>query len=94
MKISEYMRLARIKAGLAQTDVTSKFKWSSGQYLSNFERDKSTMAPEHVARMCRMYGADADEALNLLVSNANEKITKNFNKGLKNGSNPKTKKTN
>lgn len=55
LSLGEYLRLTREKVGLSQEQVASEMGWSSGQYVSNWEREKSSPSLDDVTKLSEIY---------------------------------------
>lgn len=61
--IGEFLRQARIKAGLTQWNVAIELDYTSPQFISNFERGLCAPSKETISKLAMMYDFDRKEFL-------------------------------
>lgn len=59
----QVLKVARINKGFSQEQMAQKLGLSTGQYISNYERNKATVAPKHFKRIARWLGRQTVEKL-------------------------------
>jgi transcriptional regulator with XRE-family HTH domain len=66
MKFSEfgdYLKEKREKAGLSQTEVSTKFGYTSPQFISNIERGIARPPTEILPKLIKLYGLEREDLL-------------------------------
>lgn len=58
MTTGQFLRNARVKAGLSQSDVAVKLKFQTSQFVSNWERDICMVPPRHARTVSHLYKID------------------------------------
>jgi hypothetical protein len=61
--LGQYLREARLSAGLTQKEVSDKLQYSSAQFISNAERGILILPPKKLRRVIKMYKISVDEVI-------------------------------
>jgi transcriptional regulator with XRE-family HTH domain len=61
IKLARFLRTARENAGLTQTEVAKKLGYGSSQFVSNWERGRSTPPMNALRPLSKMYKINMDE---------------------------------
>ena len=54
LQMNEFLKEARIKAGLTQNDVSSKLGYKTPQYVSNWERGSAKPPKERITELSKI----------------------------------------
>lgn len=100
MKLGEFLKVSREKAGLSQLEVAKKFGYSSPQFVSNWERNLSYPPISQVKDLVKLYRLDIDMVYKLILEQKVEEIRTDLQRKLysnlskeKKPAKKKTKKT-
>ena len=66
-KLGEYLRIKRVDAGLSQKQVADKLKYSTPQFVSNFERGLCAPPMKALRVLIRLYDLNAAEFTNFVL---------------------------
>ncbi|MBY0316440.1 MAG: helix-turn-helix domain-containing protein [Bdellovibrionales bacterium] len=66
-KLGEYLRVKRVDAGLSQKQVADKLKYSTPQFVSNFERGLCAPPMKALRVLVRLYNLNASEFTNFVL---------------------------
>lgn len=66
-EFGKYLRDERLKAGVSQSEVSSKCGYSTSQYISNIERGASWPPMNIMIVMCDIYGVKRSKMLNVFT---------------------------
>jgi len=74
MNVSQYLKNCRLAAGLTQKYVAKKFRWTSSQYVSNWERGLSSPPLRRLKKLCKLINADPKKLKTKLANNYKKKL--------------------
>lgn len=74
MNLGEFLRKKREEAGLSQGDVAKKLKYSSPQFISNWERGISSPPIKALRQLSDMYRVQPDELFDLILKHSLEQL--------------------
>lgn len=66
-RLGDFLKAARERQGLSQDDVAAKLGYSLGQYISNWEREDSSMPIKRVRAVAKLYGISANKLFRAVV---------------------------
>ena len=67
LSVGDYLKKLREKSGLTQRDVGNLLKYSSAQFISNFERGLSLPPLQKLKILQKKYRADTDLLIDLII---------------------------
>lgn len=65
--MKEYLKSARIVKQLSQSEVAKRLGYKNGQFVSNWERGLSTPPKRVIKDLCKIYGIEKEQMINLYV---------------------------
>lgn len=74
--IGFYLREARNETGLTQSQVAKKLRYSSPQFVSNWERGVCNPPLKHLRTLSNLYRINRKEMLEMLVADARKTFEK------------------
>jgi transcriptional regulator with XRE-family HTH domain len=74
----KYLWECRNKAGLTQGAVAKVFRYTTAQFVSNWENDKSRPPTSAMVKLSRLYKISAEEFISILISDYEAKLRKAF----------------
>lgn len=74
--MKEYLKAARVKVRLSQKNVSQALGHATPQFISNWERGKSTPPIKDIKQLCRLYRLNFDDFSTRLI---NHKISELMN---------------
>ncbi|MBO9666171.1 MAG: helix-turn-helix transcriptional regulator [Bdellovibrio sp.] len=81
-KLKQELLQLRIQSGLTQDDVAKALKYSTGQFISNWERGISAPPVQNIRQLARLYNSNAEALFNLVlaaaIESSKESLTKRF----------------
>ncbi len=72
------MRENRIKSGLTQRDLALKLNFTSGQFVSNYERGLCPIPIDKIRALINILHLDKNEVIELMQSDSREQLTKDL----------------
>lgn len=82
MKLKDKLKLARESKGFSQSKLAKVLGYSSGQFVSNWERGQSYPPVDRLAKMSLIFNLDHEELIQLYVLELSEEKKKAFKKAL------------
>jgi len=82
MSLRDKIKAARQKKGLSQQRLAKTLGYSSGQFVSNWERGLSYPPVDRLAKMILIFDLNEEEILNQYIKELIETKKKVFNKAL------------
>jgi transcriptional regulator with XRE-family HTH domain len=83
-KLSEYLMDKRVKADLTQKDVAKKMKFTTPQFISNWERGLSSPPVSSIKKLAKIYSIPATElfevVLEVSLKQTEDSLRTRFNK--------------
>lgn len=76
-RVGEFLRRAREKSGLTQSEVSEQLNYKSPQFISNWERAKAPVPLEALSKLVNLYGIDAEE-LSLILLKEEKRFLKKY----------------
>ena len=70
MKLGEFLKLKRENVSLSQGDVAKKLKYTSPQFISNWERGVSCPPIKVLKQISTLYKVNSDEVFNLILEHS------------------------
>ncbi len=70
MNLGEFLKLKRENASLSQGDVAKKLKYTSPQFISNWERGVSSPPIKVLKQISTLYKVNSDEVFNLILEHS------------------------
>ncbi len=70
--LGEYLQLMRKKKGLTQRDVSQELKYSSAQFISNFERGISSPPLRKLKILIELYELPPEKVMDLILKGTRE----------------------
>ena len=77
--MSEFLKNKRIERGLSQIDVGRQLKFSSSQFISNWERGLSSPPIKVLKKLVKLYKMDAAEVIELILDHERKELKKTLN---------------
>ena len=82
MKLRDKLKVAREKKGYSQSKLAKVLGYSSGQFVSNWERGQSYPPVDRLAKMSLLLDLDHEELIKLYIIELGEEKKKAFKKAL------------
>lgn len=82
VRLGQYLRDARMKAGLTQKDVAAALGYQSVQFVSDWERGVRTPPGQALRKLAEMYRVSLDEFYDVLLAERIALIEKDLKKDL------------
>jgi len=82
MKLRDLIKNKRIEKGYSQEKLATLLGYSSGQFVSNWERGESFPPIDRLAKLSLLFGFEDQTLLNLFISESKATITKEYLKAL------------
>jgi transcriptional regulator with XRE-family HTH domain len=82
MKLRDILKTAREKKGYSQSKLAKILGYSSGQFISNWERGQSYPPVDRLAKMSLIFDLDHEELIKLYVLELGEEKKRAFKKAL------------
>jgi transcriptional regulator with XRE-family HTH domain len=79
MRLNQYLKAARLKAGLSQRDVAKALGFSTPQFVSNWERHQVGVPPEHFLELSKMYQVPLVKLVRLSVRDYQARLLEEIN---------------
>ncbi len=70
--LGEYLQAMRQKKGLTQRDVSQELKYSSAQFISNFERGITSPPLKKLKILIELYGLPVEKVMDLILKGTRE----------------------
>lgn len=70
MNLGEFLKQKRENASLSQGDVAKKLKYTSPQFISNWERGVSSPPIKVLKQISTLYKVNSDEVFNLILEHS------------------------
>ncbi len=83
MKIAETIKKARLKNKMSQAQLGKKLGYSSGQFVSNWERGASYPPMDRLAMMVNLFKLNKKEVLTLYIEEITASKINEFNSAFK-----------
>ena len=80
MTLKEYLKKSRENAGLSQKEVANFLGYSSGQFVSNWERGLADPPVNIVKRLAKLYNVKSSEFLDIVILSAKQRILEEYRK--------------
>lgn len=74
MNFALYLKDKRIAAGLSQRDVADRLKYSTPQFISNWERGVSQPPVSAIKKLSSMYSVPAESILSHMIETAKAEV--------------------
>ena len=82
MKLRDLIKNKRIENGYSQEKLATLLGYSSGQFVSNWERGESFPPIDRLAKLSLLFGFEDQTLLNLFLSESKAAVTKEYFKAL------------
>ena len=82
MKLKDKLKIARQDKGYSQSKLAKVLGYSSGQFISNWERGQSYPPVDRLAKMSLLFGLNHEELLRMYLIEIGEEKKKAFQKAL------------
>lgn len=76
--LAEFLKIARNRASLSQRDVAIRLKYSSAQFVSNWERGVSSPPLRAIRRLATLYQVAEDELYAVMLRETLERAESEF----------------
>lgn len=86
MKLANYLKEARIKAGLTQSDVSEALGYTTPQFVSNWERGVSQPPIDVLKKIARLYKVSDEELFEVTLEVTLEAVQKDMQRKFMNSS--------
>lgn len=86
MKLANYLKEARIKAGLTQSDVSEALGYTTPQFVSNWERGVSQPPIDVLKKIARLYKVSDEELFEVTLEVTLESVQKDMQRRFINSS--------
>lgn len=80
MKLKDFLKQKRKEKGFSQARLAKLLGYSSGQFVSNWERGESMPPVDRLAKMVFLFQVPKDQLLNLYLSELRESKVNDFEK--------------
>jgi transcriptional regulator with XRE-family HTH domain len=80
MKLRDLIKQKRIEKGFSQAKLAKALGYSSGQFVSNWERGESYPPMDRLAKMSLMFDMDKNIFLKIFLQENSDSKTKEYNK--------------
>ncbi|HRO66342.1 MAG TPA: helix-turn-helix transcriptional regulator [Pseudobdellovibrionaceae bacterium] len=77
-KLANFLREARVEAGLSQIEVAKALGYSTSQFISNWERELAAPPVKILKRLGKLYGISSDRLLEMLIEQSEETLRRQF----------------
>jgi len=74
-QLGQYLQNKRQAAGLTQMQVARKLRYSSPQFVSNFERGLCSPPMKNLRTLVKLYDIDARELIDLIIKEQKQILT-------------------
>ena len=78
MSLGQFLKSNREKVSLSQGDVAKKLKYTSPQFISNWEREVSSPPIKVLKQLSDLYKVNSDEVFNLILSHSVNQLKANL----------------
>ena len=79
-KLGQHLKSNREQANLTQAEVSKRLGYTSAQFISNIERGVSVVPLGTLARMVRLYKANAEKTAQILLESQEKMLTEKLKK--------------
>lgn len=73
-RLAAFLKENRIKSGLSQAEVASILKYSTPQFISNWERGVSSPPLDKLGQLIELYRISRDELIDVMLNEAREHL--------------------
>jgi transcriptional regulator with XRE-family HTH domain len=77
-KLAQYLKDSRLKAGLSQSDVAQALRYSSPQFISNWERGVSSPPLDTLSKLIELYKLPRNEVIDLILEETRSRLEKDI----------------
>jgi transcriptional regulator with XRE-family HTH domain len=77
-RLASFLKEYRIKSGLSQAEVANLLKYSTPQFISNWERGVSSPPLDKVSQLIEIYRISREELIDIMLDEAREHLEKNI----------------
>jgi transcriptional regulator with XRE-family HTH domain len=78
--LADWLREARERSGLSQSQVAQELGYSSPQFISNWERGLSSPPIPKFKKLCKLYSLSLDEAYEKLLQATLDEVERKLRK--------------
>lgn len=78
MNLGQFLKSKRENASLSQGDVAKKLKYTSPQFISNWERGVSSPPIKVLKQLSQLYKIGSDELFNLILEHSLKELKANL----------------
>jgi len=82
MKLKDILKKKRLESGFSQEKLATTLGYTSGQFISNWERGESFPPIDRLAKLSLMYGFEDETLLNLFLKETQMSVRKEYLKAL------------
>lgn len=83
LKLPDYLKALRLKAGLTQWEVSEILGYATSQFVSNWEKGRSSPPLDALARVIQIYKANPAEVVEIVMADSRLVIETELNQSLK-----------
>lgn len=80
-EVAEFLRKARVEAGLSQAYVANELGYTSPQFVSNWERGLAGPPTAILKRLAKLYKVNAEELFGLILKDVERQMRYEFKTG-------------
>jgi len=84
LRLRETLKTKRLEAKMSQSDLGVKLGYSSGQFVSNWEREVSYPPMDKLAMMTKLFKLNKTDTFNLYIQEITEQKNLEFKKAINN----------
>lgn len=77
-KLASYLKTARVRANLSQTDVAKKLGFTGPQFVSNWERGLAAPPLTSLKKLAGIYGIDPESVFKMILSEVEAQMREEF----------------
>jgi transcriptional regulator with XRE-family HTH domain len=77
-RLASFLREYRVKSGLSQADVAAALKYSTPQFISNWERGVSSPPLDKLSQLIEIYRISRDELIDIMLDEARDHLESNI----------------
>jgi transcriptional regulator with XRE-family HTH domain len=82
MKLKDVLKLKRVEKGFSQEKLATLLGYTSGQFISNWERGESFPPIDRLAKLSLLFGYEDETLLNLFLKESSAAVTKEYVKAI------------
>ena len=72
------IKVARIKKGFSQSELSEKLGYKNGQFVSNIERQKCGLPSKDLAKICKILDIESEKLKKAIVGDFRNKVITYF----------------